>query len=127
MAFVSEENRQAYDVMWQRQQGKLGLHDYSQGSFASDEPIDRIVGKRVADGIFLEIRSSQLDQLSACHHDFESSYVSAGSAPLLTFCAPRLGRKWSPPLRLFFSFLVAAAKTTTAAEPAGFFSSHNTT
>src|SRR5258705_4837401 len=120
MAFVSEENRQAYDVMWQRQQGKLGLHDYSQGSFASDEPIDRIVGKRVADGIFLEIRSSQLDQLSACHHDFESSYVSAGRAPVLKFAGPNAGRELSPQALFFFSRRGPGGKITHTRRPGPF-------
>src|SRR6202040_1747720 len=61
----------------EREQRELGLDDDTQCTFASDEPVDRVVRKRVADGVLLEVRSAKFDQLATRQNYFQRAYVSS--------------------------------------------------
>ncbi len=102
-AFLPEQRCESYYTLGQRKQAKLRLHDDSQSPFTPDEPVDRIVRKRIPDSVFLEVRSAEFDQLSTRHNYLERTHVLSGRAVFESARSRSVARDRTTDGRLFLT------------------------
>ena len=75
--FVLARNAEADDMLRERYQRQLGLHDDAERAFAADEPIDRVLRERIARRVLVESGPPDVDRFTAGSNDRERAHVRA--------------------------------------------------